>query len=248
MSGDNHTPHKDGRWVFDQSVTDNFDAMLRNSIPEYQTMRDLTFRLGKNYVHSAGNIVDLGASRGDALAPFVDYANSISGTPKLFALELSQPMFEVLKSRFSANPSVTPVHTDLRKVSNTDIGFTPTSNSLVLSILTLQFVPIEHRAKLLRTVYRSLSPGGAIILVEKVLGETAEIDELMVAEYYKIKNEHGYSYEDIQRKRASLEGVLVPLTDKGNRDMLANAGFRQVDCFFRSLNFSGLLGIKDTYE
>lgn len=114
----------------------------------------------------------------------------------------------------------------------------------MLSILTLQFVPIEYRAKILRTMYNSLKFGGAFLLVEKVLGNTADIDDLFVKEYYAMKNRNGYSYEDIQRKKASLEGVLVPMTDSWNREMLRNAGFSQVDCFYRSLNFSGLIAIK----
>lgn len=237
-NGDNHTPHKDGVWAFDESVTANFDTMLKNSIPEYENMRKLTFDLGKNFVDRISGVVDIGASRGEALAPFVNIAK------QCYAVEVSEPMIEVLHNRFKDVENVSVVQKDLRQISAEFTPFLPERNCLVLSIFTIQFVPIEYRAKLLRTIYNSLRPGAAFILVEKVLGNTADLDDLMVKEYYAMKNRNGYSYEDIQRKKASLEGVLVPMTDSWNREMLRNAGFSQIDCFYRSLNFCGLIAIK----
>ena len=237
-NGDNHVPHENGVWTFDESVTANFDTMLKASIPEYENMRKLTFALGKNFVDRVSGVVDLGASRGEAIAPFVGIANHC------YAVEVSEPMAAVLRERFAGIGNVSVLEKDLRQISSEFTPFLPDRNCLVLSILTLQFVPIEYRAKILRTMYNSLKFGGALILVEKVLGNTADIDDLFVKEYYAMKNRNGYSYEDIQRKKASLEGVLVPMTDSWNREMLRNAGFSQIDCFYRSLNFSGLIAIK----
>ena len=245
-SADNHTPHENGRWSFDESVTANFDAMLKQSIPDYMTMRDLTFKLGRNFINATGGIVDLGASRGEALAPFVELKKDAPETAQnlFYALEISDPMLAVLRERFNEHRNVSVLKKDLRQIDDNFTPFLPGRNCLILSVLTLQFVPIEYRAKILRKCFNSLQFGGAIIFVEKVLGNTADIDELFVDEYYKLKNSNGYSYEDIQRKRAALEGVMVPMTDSWNREMLRNAGFSQIDCFFRNLNFCGLLCIK----
>jgi tRNA (cmo5U34)-methyltransferase len=53
-----------------------------------------------------------------------------------------------------------------------------------------------------------------------------------------------YSQDEIARKALSLEGVLVPITAKANRDLLKGAGFARVDCFWRWCNFAGWLAIK----
>ena len=50
--------------------------------------------------------------------------------------------------------------------------------------------------------------------------------------------------DDIDRKALSLEGVLVPVTAKWNEELLQMAGFRQVDCFWRWMNFAGWIAIK----
>ena len=62
--------------------------------------------------------------------------------------------------------------------------------------------------------------------------------------YRMKKSNSGYSIDEIDRKSASLEGVLVPVTAKWNEDMLREAGFKSVDCFWRWMNFAGWIAIK----
>jgi len=92
--------------------------------------------------------------------------------------------------------------------------------------------------------YRSERQGGALILVEKVLGATADLDAEMVNIYYSLKADNGYTQEQIERKRLSLEGVLVPVTARWNEELLQMSGFREVDCFWRWMNFAGWIAVK----
>jgi len=62
--------------------------------------------------------------------------------------------------------------------------------------------------------------------------------------YYRMKESKGYSHDEIERKRLSLEGVLVPVTARFNEMLLRGAGFRQVDCFWRWMNFCGWVAVK----
>ena len=70
------------------------------------------------------------------------------------------------------------------------------------------------------------------------------MDELFIKNYHAYKQEHGYSVEDIERKRMSLEGVLVPVTSDWNVDLMKQAGFRHIDTFWRWMNFVGYIAIK----
>lgn len=81
-------------------------------------------------------------------------------------------------------------------------------------------------------------------MVEKVLGSTDILNQAMVNNYYEMKKTNGYSEEQIERKRLSLEGVLVPVTSDMNINLLKSAGFRQVDVFWRWMNFVGYIAIK----
>lgn len=225
----------DGRWQFDGDVTTVFDDMLARSIPQYGVMRQAVYDLGAAFVQPNSWIVDLGCSRGEALAPFVE---SFSAQNHFLGIEMSEAMYYAARSRFAGNDRVIIRQDDLRQRCY-DVPA-----SLTLSVLTLQFTPIEYRQRILQDIYNGLLPGGAFILVEKVLGADATINDLMVKRYYDLKGANGYSPEQIERKRLSLEGVLVPVTAKWNEDLLHSTGFKQVDCFWRWMNFAGWLAIK----
>ncbi|MGH2938299.1 MAG: methyltransferase domain-containing protein [Solirubrobacterales bacterium] len=228
-------------WEFDEEVAQVFDDMLSRSIPQYDVMRQAVSDLASRFLIKADPadrnpiVVDLGASRGEALAPLVEL---FRGAADYHAVEVSAPMLEELRRRFDS--SVVDVHDfDLRN-GYPDVGIADAT----LAILTIQFTPIEHRQRIIRDVYKHTRDGGAFLFVEKVLGQSAELDELMKKLYYDLKGKNGYSPEQIERKRLSLEGVLVPVTAKWNEDLLRSAGFSEVDCFWRWQNFAGWLAIK----
>ncbi len=228
-----------GRWQFDHDVTAAFDDMLQRSIPQYDLMRRLCFDLGAEFVRERTAVVDLGCSRGEALAPFVD---RFGATCRYVGVEVSEPMLTAARERFAGmiNCGVVDVRcTDLRS------AYPPVQASLTLCVLTLQFTPIEHRQRILWDIFKSTTSGGAVILVEKVIGSSALIDALLNRRYWAFKEESGYTRDQIDRKRLSLEGVLVPVTAAWNEEMLRSAGFRQVECFWRSLNFAGWIGVRE---
>jgi tRNA (cmo5U34)-methyltransferase len=228
-------------WKFDEEVAQVFDDMLSRSIPQYDVMRQGVSDLASRFLIKADPadrnpvVVDLGASRGEALAPLVELFH---GAADYHAVEVSAPMLDELRARW--DPSVVDVHDfDLRE-GYPDVGIADAT----LAVLTIQFTPIEHRQRIIRDVYKHTREGGAFIFVEKVLGGSAEIDELMKKLYYELKGKNGYSPEQIECKRLSLEGVLVPLTAAWNENLLHRAGFSEVDCFWRWQNFAGWLAIK----
>jgi tRNA (cmo5U34)-methyltransferase len=225
-----------GRWEFDEEVTDAFDDMLERSIPWYENMRAITTDLAASFLPQYGTAVDLGASRGEALDRLISKCGSDA---RYHAIEVSPPMLDVLRRRWPGG--AVEVHDfDLRR------GYPkilPVAN-VTLGVLTIQFIPIEHRQRILADICRHTTLGGAFIFVEKVLGATAEIDRRLVERYYALKGENGYSTQDIERKRLALEGVLVPVTAAWNEELLRQAGFREVDCFWRWANFAGWVAIR----
>lgn len=230
---------EDGKkWAFDEEVTAVFDNMLERSIPQYEAMRELVKNIGFEYAKIGSYIVDLGCSNGNAISPFV---HAFGEELKYLMMDVSDPMLKECKERYKDWEKFGCVEI----IKNDITQSIPDVNAcLVLSILTLQFTPIEYRQKIVSDVYRMLDSGGAFIFVEKVLGNTNELDSLFVREYYRIKSQNQYTQEQIQSKRKSLEGVLVPITARWNEDMLKQAGFRKIDCFWRCLNFAGWIAIK----
>src|SRR5690554_3998757 len=231
----NHEP-KTKKWQFDEEVTAVFDDMLERSNPDYHNMRELVHKLTKKYAKPNTVILDLGCSTGGAIK------KSINELPNNFfiGIEVSEPMRQKAKEIFKGIDRVTILNHDLRN-GLPKIG---EKVSVILSVLTIQFTPIEYRLNIIKDVYKTLSDGGVFIFVEKVLGETAEIDNTLVELYYELKGENGYTHEKIQKKRKSLEGVLVPVTSSWNIELLRKSGFQNIDYFWRNLNFAGYIAIK----
>lgn len=234
-AADNLVPAGD-KWAFDENVTNVFDAMLENSIPGYADMRNWVTRLGRRFIPETGGVViDIGASRGEALAPLLAARPNCS----FYAVELSEPMRQAMNARFEGKP-VTICKQDLRY----DHSVFDMPTDLVLSVLTLMFIPIEYRIRVVNCIYRNLKPGAAFILVEKTIQQDPLMDDIFNEEYYRFKADNGYTAEAIQRKKLSLEGVLVPLTQRWNEETLRAAGFEHVQVFWRAANFCGILAVK----
>jgi len=233
------TVEPQAHWTFDEGVTAAFEDMLARSIPQYEVMRGLVEQLAVQYRQPQSAIIDLGSSRGQAVDGLI---KRYAGANTFYLTEVSPPMLQVLRSQYRRaiqTGAVTVLECDLRH------EYPQADSCVTLSILTLQFTPMEYRQQIVQTVYDHLIPGGAFVLVEKVLGATAQLDRVLVDTYYQMKRENGYSEEQIQRKRMSLEGVLVPVIARWNEELLNAAGFRQVDCFWRWMNFAGWLAVKD---
>ena len=237
---DNVTPKEN--WEFDQSVADCFENMLSRSIPQYDIMRSSISDLVADVIHSkpvkeSFQILDIGCSDGLMIQALMSKFESNRG--HFTGVDVSEPMLEKAKERFKDNARVHILNHDVTK--SVPAGYF----DVITSVLTLQFIPINYRQQIIQQIYERLSPvHGCFIFVEKVLGSSAYLDELFIKNYYAYKEAHGYSKEDIERKRLSLEGVLVPVTSDWNVDLLKQAGFRQIDVFWRWMNFVGYIAIK----
>lgn len=241
-----NAPEAGGRWTFDEDVTASFDDMLARSIPNYGDMRRFVTEAAAYAVNVSATsqtyptVVDIGASRGSGLAPIID---RLGARARYLATDLAAPMVETLRERFrgyiEANVLEVRQH-DLR----TGFPIPAAPAAVVLSVLTLQFIPIEYRAALLRSAHEQMTPGALLILVEKVLGGNAETDRLLTRLYRDLKMENGYSQGAVERKALSLEGVLVPLTARFDEELVRDAGFNRPECVWAWGPFRGWVAVR----
>jgi tRNA (cmo5U34)-methyltransferase len=222
------------KWEFNEDVAACFANMLERSIPDYKSMRALTYKIGEQYIRPDTLIVDVGCSTGLAVEPFV---KKYRDQNDFLLIDNAPAMVDACKKRFIGEPGVSVENGNLWE-------YLPLQDpvSLVLSVLSLQFMPTSYRQQMIFDIYKSLVPGGALILVEKIVSEN--LDDLMVQMYYEMKRENGYTQAQIMEKRRSLENVLSPLKPEWNVDMLRTAGFCEIGMFWRCLNFCGWIAVK----
>ena len=235
----------DGPWEFDSEVAAKFDDMLARSIPGLAILRELTPRVAAIALNDRGlrgaDVLDVGPSRGSALVPFVEAGAYCLG------LEVSKPMYEIASERFSSYENASVSNTDAREFARRQVEDRepfPLRYDVVLVILTMQFMPVEHRPAFLRDLYRITNPGGVLIVAEKILEPNPWADALTVEAYVEHKTREGYTAEQISTKARSLEGVLVPLPGETNRRLVEEAGYIDLTTFWRVLSFEAFVARK----
>jgi len=232
---DKNSPTK---FEFNSGVAEVFDDMLERSVPLYRECQNLTVNWCKRLATSDKYIYDLGCSTGSLLLLLT---KSISTIPKvhLIGVDNSAAMINKARNKLSNFPdSVGFVK------ANLDDSFLFNDSCAIVMNYTLQFIPVENRAPLLKNIYKSLMPGGGFILNEKVLGENELLGETFVEMHHDFKKGHGYSKMEISKKRDALDNVLVPLKLSKTMTLVHEAGFTAVDIFFKWNNFAGLIALK----
>jgi tRNA (cmo5U34)-methyltransferase len=217
-----------------------FDDMLDRSVPFYFEIQRMTAELVSEFVREGTSVYDLGCSTANTI---LHVARSVqSGVSARFVgIDSSQEMLDIARRKLDAEDFQHPF--ELRCADLND-GVHIADASVVLLVLTLQFVRPLHRERLLRSIQHGMEKGGCAVLVEKVLGGDSTLNRLFIERYYAMKKRNGYSDLEIAQKREALENVLVPYRLDENRALLREVGFSAVDVFFKWYNFCGIIAVK----
>ena len=231
-------PWTQGTFEVNEPVVRVFDDMLERSIPFYKECQQMVIDLVRHFAQKNSAVYDLGCSTGTLLRHLVK-AIPITQKIRFVGLDNSEAMLKKARGKLKGHlKRCELVAADLES------GFELADASVVISTYTLQFILPKRRAGMLQKIYQGLRPGGGLILIEKVRGESNGLNDLFIEQYHAYKRSRGYSKLEIAKKREALEKVLIPLKPEKNRDLLAKAGFRQVDVFFKWFDFAGFLAVK----
>ncbi|HWP66858.1 MAG TPA: carboxy-S-adenosyl-L-methionine synthase CmoA [Candidatus Limnocylindria bacterium] len=227
-----------GDFTFNRSVAVVFDDMVARSVPFYAEIQRMLVELTRDFAVPGSAVYDLGCATGTTL---VNLHRVLEPTVRLVGVDNSVEMLAETRTKLEAHGVDRCVELDCQDLNE---GATVADASVVLMVLTLQFIRPLRRDRLIERVFQGLRPDGAFILVEKVLGEESIFNRLFIEHYYDLKRRNGYSELEISQKREALENVLIPYKLLENRELLLRAGFRSVDVFFKWYNFCGIVAVK----
>ena len=206
------------------TITD-FDDHIAKSIPNYHLLNDSVRDLATFYAKEDFSIVDLGCSTGKLL-------ESIPFQGAKLGIDISGNLLP------DSHDEVQYLQKDLRSFKN--LGKTP---SLVISLFTLQFLPLADRPNILSLVYDELAEGGAFIWAEKVHEPEGELERVMTSAYYDFKGKH-FTPAEIMQKEKDLRPIMQTNTTIRNLTMAENAGFTVGTMFWKFYNFEAWLFVK----
>jgi len=216
---------------FSFNTIKDFDNHICQSIPSYEAIIAHIKNISTYFAVKDTCIYDLGCSTGKLLTElsvlhghkniqFIGYDTSTNLIPK-------------------SNKNVTFELQDI-----TDENCLLENAYLVLSVFTLQFLPIEKRQLVISKVFDSLQVGGAFIWCEKTLCQSGLMQDVFAFSHYDYKSQF-FTPKEILKKQLDLRNIMKPLGVAENEQLLRVAGFKTFDIFFQSLNFRCWLCIKD---
>jgi tRNA (cmo5U34)-methyltransferase len=212
-----------------------FDRHIGDSIPGYATLVKRVLRDSRRFIQPHTNVYDLGCSSGRTLAR-ISRLNRSSRDGVTYTGIDCEPSFEVLWHRRRA-PGL--------QFGIGDARTWPLENaSLVISQFTVQFIPPVDKRALLRRTYDSLVEGGALMIAEKTLAETARLQDVTTFSYYDHKLERGFTAEQIIEKERQLRGQMTCMSEAELRGALRQAGFTEIERVWGEAPFAAFLALK----
>jgi tRNA (cmo5U34)-methyltransferase len=225
---------------FNKEVAAAFDDMLDRSVPFYTETQRMVAELAADFAQPGTNVYDLGCSTCNSFLQ-IDRIMPAGAGVRFVGVDSSPDMLVKAESKLKSANFARPF--DLQ-AADLNTGVQIENASVVMMVLTLQFIRPLYRERLLQTIARGMVDNGCLIIVEKILGEHSTFNRLFIKHYYEMKIRNGYSELEISQKREALENVLVPYRMEENRELLRGAGFQHVDVFFKWYNFCGILAVK----
>ncbi|MBO6788919.1 MAG: methyltransferase domain-containing protein [Dinoroseobacter sp.] len=229
-----------GAWSFAGDTPSKFDEHVSKSVPLYHEGHDLVCDVSDFFVKSNSKVYEIGCSTGTLTYKMAQH-NRSKPDAGFVGIDLEGDMIRVAEEKRRL-----PEHEGLNvEFGVGDVIVDPLDKcDMIVAYYTVQFIDPAHRQTVIDKFYNSLNWGGALLLFEKVRGADARFQDILTALYTDYKLRRGYSPQDIVSKSRSLKGILDPFSTQGNYDMLARAGFSDINSIQKYLCFEGILAIK----
>ncbi|CAI6086815.1 Carboxy-S-adenosyl-L-methionine synthase [Cohnella sp. JJ-181] len=179
-------------------------------------------------------VLDLGAGTG-LLAAMV---RSKLPQARLSLIDMSESMLEVARQRFAGDPDVEYTVADYSAHT-----FEPGSYDIIVSSLSIHHLTHPAKQALFKKLYDALTPGGVFVNADQVAGATEAADAYYRQRWLAEIAASGLSQAAID---ASVERRAVDINAKlgDQMDWLSQAGFQNVDCMYKYLDFAVFYGLK----
>lgn len=216
---------------FDQEAF-GYDELILRLIPNYLEQHDVITKLIPFERSEQLNVLDLGCGTG-VLSYLIlrDFPNALVN-----AIDLAEKMLEVCKK----NLAIFANRLDLKR-GNFGTEEFGQGYDIILSGLSTHHLDNPGKIDLYRRIYQGLSPGGIFINREIVLGATPNVTEY----YHKLWRQFIRSNgEDDEKWFEKYLEEDIPASLENQLQWLSHAGFVDVECHWKHLNFAVFGGRK----
>jgi tRNA (cmo5U34)-methyltransferase len=214
---------------------DEFDDHITKSIPGYTELIQTCAALSRRYVQNGRSVLDIGCTTGTVLAAVRDANQGVLPQASYTGIDIEPTFAEYWRHKRASNLDF--VVADVRSFGGIK------NISLALSLFTIQFLAEQDKLPVLKSVHDGLISGGALIIAEKVLANSARFQDALTFDYYDFKR-RSFSADEILDKERGLRGTMNPWTASELNVGLRAAGFMEIQEIWRRSHFVGILALK----
>ena len=201
-------------WSF-ANIPDGFDSHVREQLPWYDLVVDMVSFLVINYARRDAVIYDIGSSTGNVKQLLEDTIHD--RTIKYITIDNE----ECMSADICAN------------AQDVEYG----EFDIAILNLTMMFIQLKDRRKLLDLLYYKMNIGGCLIIVDKFIQPEDYLSTVLRRATIWWKHKNGICGDAIVNKELSLSGVQIPM----RHDELPNGS----KCFFKFGEFEGYILTKE---
>lgn len=218
--------------IFDEGAA-QYDAQRRKVIPCFDDFYDTAIELIPFEGEDNFTALDLGAGTG------LLTSLTLKKFPKaqLTVVDISEKMLEKARQRFHGNPRVRFMMMDYATSP------LPGKSDLVISAMSIHHLFDAEKRALFQRIYDALTPGGAFIHGELVKGATDYSEAFCKKAWLDHLHKSDLTGEQLS---IILERMSYDRTTRLDAQLhwLSEAGFEDVDCYYRYYNFAVYAGRK----
>jgi tRNA (cmo5U34)-methyltransferase len=215
--------------VFDITAS-TYDADRAKLIPCF----DAFYRRTTDLIPAgASRILDLGAGTG-LLTTFV---RTWYPRAAIHLIDVSAPMIDLARQRLAKDPNVT------FEVADYTTAPLAESYDAVVSALSIHHLENQVKKDVFAKIYAALRPGGVFVNAEQVAGPTPTNDALYKKLWLEQVREAGATPQQIADSLYRQQDDRCASTED-QLDWMREAGFTDVDCWFKDNRFAVLAGTR----
>ena len=115
----------------------------------------------------------------------------------------------------------------------------------IISAFSLHYLNEDEKKALLSKCRDALKPGGIFIDAEAVISPSAKVYQLYMEKWKDFQRSNGFSEDEIGAHMLKFVRDVKPLTVERQVCLMSEAGFTDVECYFKYLNWAVFGGYKE---
>lgn len=183
------------------------------------------------------DFLDLGAGTG--LVSALIRARFPQARPHL--LDISEKMMAQARRRFAGRPEV---QFSIRDYVREEL---PGTYPLIVSAMSIHHLEDAGKRRLMQKIFSALEPGGAFVHAELAQGTTRATEQHYQRHWQAHLESCGFTAEELATIRQRM-ACDRPAPIEHQLAWMREAGFADVDCFFKHYNFTVSMGTKPKWS